>query len=474
VKFPPLPNGKVPFEHQKELVENLLSTKKAVGAYDMGLGKTLAAIIASKFTGLKTHCVAPASIIFNWQDELKAVEASHVELHSWAKIPKSIAGDFCLIGDEAHFAQQIESLRAKAFLNLAERAKYVFLLTGTPMRNGRPSNLFTLLKACDHPLGKDKKEYETRYCGGRYNVMGGAEFDGKNVKWECRNCGWTNDEKHHWRSPIIRCSNCKDARDNFKIFWKNDGATNLEELNASIKSVVFRKTKEQCLDLPTKTRVLQKAEISKEGRDCYHAILNECREKYRQRIESKEIKSEGEALAILTFIRKAASTAKIESSIDLAESVLNQGSQVVIFTDFVDSAERLAKAFETRAITGKITDNNVRREIIGQFQAGKNKVLVGTGDSAGTGTNLTAANYIILHDRPMTSGDAMQWEDRVHRIGQHWPVTCYWLQAFEVDEKIDEQLEGKQNVTATVLGDENFTQVKKSFSALKVLKGLFS
>lgn len=66
----------------------------------------------------------------------------------------------------------------------------VVLATGTPMKNGRPQNLFPLLLAIQHPLGNDqvhtlvcwssdidlKLEFERRFCGARKTGFG----------WDCR------------------------------------------------------------------------------------------------------------------------------------------------------------------------------------------------------------------------------------------------------------------------------------------------
>jgi len=87
------------------------------------------------------------------------------------------------------------------------------LLTGTPMKNGKPSNLFPLLRATRHPLGDDQKLYETFFCNGQTKCFGG-----KNV-------------------------------------WDANGSSNLGLLNAHITSHVLYKTKEECLkELPGKKR----------------------------------------------------------------------------------------------------------------------------------------------------------------------------------------------------------------------------
>lgn len=81
------------------------------------------------------------------------------------------------------------------------------------MKNGKPSNLFPLLRASRHPFGDNQKMYEVFFCNGQLK-----NFRGKEV-------------------------------------FDASGSSNLNLLNAHIASHVLYKTKEECLkDLPGKTR----------------------------------------------------------------------------------------------------------------------------------------------------------------------------------------------------------------------------
>ena len=75
-----------------------------------------------------------------------------------------------LIADEAHYAQNLSAARTRAFLKLARhpRLRAAWLLTGTPMKNGRPVQLFPLLAAIGHPLSADQRAFEERYCQGHW------------------------------------------------------------------------------------------------------------------------------------------------------------------------------------------------------------------------------------------------------------------------------------------------------------------
>ena len=110
--------------------------------------------------------------------------------------------------DEAHFAQSLQAARTAGLLRLARhpRLRAIWLLTGTPMKNGRPAQLFPLLAAMDHPLARDQRLFEERYCQG------------------------------HWRE--------RQGRQ-----WQANGASQLEELRRLTRPLILHRRKSQVLDL---------------------------------------------------------------------------------------------------------------------------------------------------------------------------------------------------------------------------------
>ena len=79
-----------------------------------------------------------------------------VQIFSWAKVPTSIdknVENYVVICDEAHSLQSMQAARTRELLTLVKpnRCVGVLLLTGTPMKNGRPSNLFPLLDENNKP-----------------------------------------------------------------------------------------------------------------------------------------------------------------------------------------------------------------------------------------------------------------------------------------------------------------------------------
>jgi SNF2 family DNA or RNA helicase len=407
---------RVLFKHQIEGIYKILESRRIILADEMGLGKTTTALVAAREVGLPIYVVAPKSLHTNWIREAAINETPLARSPiSWASIQKPPEGEYTLILDEAHAMQSMMSTRTKRALDLAHNARFVIAITGTPLKNGRPSNLFALLAAVKHKLALSKREYERVYCN----------------------------------AHATRFSK-----------WDATGASNLDLLYLETKDIILRRDKETCLDLPNKLRTLRAAEITPEAEIVYENIFTMLRSRWRNRVKNNEILSTNEKLMMFMQLRHAASWAKLYESQKMAEELFSQNKQAVFFTAFTDSADALADLITNNAspcgqITGKISQQD-RQTYIDDFQAGKLKFLVCTFGAGGVGITLTNASHVILHDRPWTPGDAMQAEDRLHRIGQQFTVNSYWVQCNTTDIKIDSLLLKKQgNISQILTGDRD-------------------
>jgi len=455
----PLVNGWHLRDYQKHGVEWLLAHRRGgiytggILADHMGLGKSLTALVAARSMQRTHDCpvfvVAPVSVMDNWVREAERAEL-RIECFSWAKIPKPLeAKKYVLICDEAHYAQNLKSQRTKKMLELAhhENCLTAWLLTGTPIKNGKPVNLYPLLLAVNHPLASDKWEYERHYCDAYQKSIGR------------------------------------------KTVWDNTGSSHLDELSQKTEDVILRRTKQQCLkELPDKTRLFEKVELETQQADEYQQTVKLLVADYRRRSECRKFKYNllllfknqsfkvwlswvlaynpadrgAEALATLNILRKVGSEFKVQSAIATAGELLEQGEQIVIFTEFVESAKAIATSLDGLLLTGE-TKPIERQLLIDRFQSGDNKVFVGTIKAGGVGLTLTAASNVILVDRPWTPGDAEQAEDRCHRLGQQSAVFATWLQLGHIDQAIDDLLLQKQQRIELVLKGK-----------LKTLKGINS
>jgi SNF2 family DNA or RNA helicase len=439
------------FAHQKEGVRWTISLrsrkiegrqlKGVIIADDMGLGKTTTAAVAAKIfaqTNITPIVIAPTSLTINWQREAAANDTHLPLIYSYTKMPTTpthkeyngktitfytphnVPDQYVLVVDEAHNFQDPNSTRTKKFLALAAdpRCQTVILLTGTPAKNGRPLNMYPLLKAINHPIADDRREYEVRYCGGRKETI------------------FIKDER---TGQVSR-----------RIVWKNDGATNLQEFHARTKPAILRRLKNDCLDLPPKLRSFVQVEPSQTDLDTFNNTFNTLRAEYRRKLQNNEIQGTAGALVLLTNYRRAAELAKVPTVITLMEEAQEQGSHPGAFFEFAESAHQVAQHFGVPVLNGDMT-KEARQQYVDDFQAGKLPAFVGMIKAGGVGITLTKGTTGILASRPWTPGDAQQVEDRFHRIGQTGTVNIYWPQFGHVDEKVDALLIQKEGNIQEIL-----------------------
>jgi len=228
----------------------------------MGLGKTLIACVWANafkktFDSVKIYIIAPVSLREEWRKTAfqatgmesvpEKLPKHHVDdknldivITTWGKVPKEVpphVHNFVVICDEAHQMQSMTSARTKDVLNLTSEQRCIgcLLVTGTPMKNGKPLNLFPLLKAVRHPFGDEQKIYEIMFCAGKEKRYG----PGKRV-------------------------------------WDANGSSNLSILNAHISSHVLYMTKDDCLkNLPPKTRLRHKVAVSRHYEIMYTNRIND-------------------------------------------------------------------------------------------------------------------------------------------------------------------------------------------------------
>ena len=398
---PMLADGRRLYAHQQEAIERLVRQSRLILAHDLGLGKTLSSLLAAMTFGRAIFVIAPLSTHIPWLREAEAVGVP-IEIYTWAKLPPVPEANFVLIGDEAQMIQNLETRRTKAFLALAERASAVFAVTGTPMKNAQATNLFPLLVACDHPLGQSKRAYEDRYCSGYMRRIGKRNI------------------------------------------YEATGAINLDELHEKTRDVILHKRKSECLDLPPKIRVQKAAEVTPKVEQLYQDTIERLWQEHDARMEARAEKAhaalvaaqeEGadidsavleagnsdpsfaRALVELGVLRHAGSLAKVDAALATAEEVQEQGGSVVIFSCYRDTARQIALALHADCLAGD-TSVQERQAMIDRFQAGTTNALVCVVGAGGLGITLTAAQTVILVERPWTPGDVVQAEDRCIAEGQ--------------------------------------------------------
>lgn len=435
------------FKHQEVGVEFLKKKEKCILADEMGLGKTRQSIIASHEKddqGVKL-IIVPASLKINWEREIKMIYPDQgvftIQSGPEVDIPKkdwvilnydmlkkykdqilSMKDEIktCII-DEAHYIKGKKAIRSKITLEIVKELDQVYCLTGTPIQN-RPVELFNLLRAIDHPLGKRKSFYSKRYCGGHLRTI--VKKNGQ----------------------VIR-------------FWDESGATNLPELRALTSDVILRRTKDEVLDLPEKMISVEIVDLNRLWQKEYDQAWDKYLEWITQNPEGKDIDNimSAQALVELMKLKQVCSEAKIDRIVSDIQNAVDQDSKVIVFSQFTNTIKLLREKLQDKAIPSvRLTGQDKmeeRQKSVDEFQNNSAvKVFVGNIMAAGVGLNLTAASQVMFADMDWSPAVHDQATDRAHRIGQKGTVNVYYYVAVgTIEEDIVDILQSKLKTIKTIL-----------------------
>lgn len=431
--------------------------------FEMGCGKTLTTIaVAGALYNLgkidRVLVVAPTSVCsvwphdlnqfatFPWEarvllgDKKKRLKALN-ELENWPFKALRIAvinyesthreGIFealaaykpdLIVCDESQRIKNPSAAQSKALHKLGDAAPFRMILSGTPVQNNAV-DLYSQYRFLDPAVyGANFYAFKNRYC-----IMGG-----------------------YGQHQIV-------------------GYRNMDELVEKEHSVAYRVTKEECLDLPQQTFINRYVQFT----DAEQAIYEQLRKSSFLELETGENVT---ATTILTmYLRlmqltggfltadestrpKQVNTAKLDALADIVDDyVVDAGKKLVIFARFRAEIAAIANLLRLRKIQyGSIYGDvpmEERGKIVDDFQTNPDtKVFVAQIQTAGLGITLHAASTAVFYSYDYNYANYAQALARIHRIGQHLPVTYIHLVVDgSIDEKILAALENKEDMAKTVV-----------------------
>ena len=424
--------------HQEEAVKRLVVNRRFILADDMGLGKTTATVVGALETGSKKVLViCPASLKINWQREISNYTDRSISIIDGKKWEDA---DFIIINfdiiknfhdvtnkdesiilkskfdlviiDEAHYIQNTQAQRTKLINDFVKIVDRLWLLTGTPITS-RPINYFNLLNLIQSPVASNWMAYVKRYCNG---------FQFKAGK---------------------------------RRIWNVSGASNLDELRERTQRQVLRRLKENILDLPEK--IITPVYLRLKSKE-YEELMGEYYDWYDKSGEADSLTLQ---FSKLTKVRQVIANEKINATIELIESVLEQDKKVIVFTNFTNSLELILEKFGKQAVRVDGSCSQKERQLaVDEFQNNeKIKVFVGNIKAAGVGLTLTAGEVVIMNDLSFLPSDHSQAEDRAYRIGQKNSVLVYYpIFDNTIEGIVYDILQKKKNIFETIMGDRIDTE----------------
>ena len=414
-------------------------------ADEMGLGKTLQVIaylvtVPNQRVGMPNLVVCPASLLYNWGDEMqkfapklrytlilgsaaerKELRKNAADADVWVTSYELLRQDiedyasmnfYTCVLDEAQHIKNSTTLISKSVKRIASRQR--FILTGTPIEN-RLSELWNLFDF----------------------MMPGYLFT------------------HHafvekLEKPIIKSKN----------------AEAMSQLRRLVQPFMLRRLKADVLkELPAKQEYIRRICLTDEEKKLYYANVQATLADIDQGEGKLQI------LAALTRLRQVCcdpnlcyenytgATSKLDACVELCESMVANGHQILLFSQFTSMLERLHERLDAMHISNFTlqgsTSKEKRASLVKAFNAGEASVFLISLKAGGTGLNLTAADVVIHFDPWWNQAAQDQATDRAHRIGQMAHVQVYKLIAKDtIEEKILELQEQKRALLDTVSGGE--------------------
>ncbi len=331
--------------------------------------------------------------------------------------------------DESHKVKNRKSRMGEAIHDLDAPFKYA--LTGTPIIN-RPEECFNLLKW----FGMERRGYWSfvkEYC-----VLGGFS-------------GWEIEEY-------------------------KEGA--VKKISDNLRSVMLRRLKKDALDIPEKMRRTVWVDMEPAQRRVYNTILKELKTELLDK-DGNPVGGTMIALTKILRLKQAAGSlellggkpvsAKIATTRELVEEMVEAGQKVLVFTQFLGMYKALKRELAEYGVVG--IDGSMkpedRMEAVNRFQndAGT-QVFVGMAPACREGLTLTAAQNVIFVDLEWAPAYVAQAEDRAHRIGQKNQVLITKvLCKNSIDEAIEKLLAEKQSVFDAVVEGEGAEDMAGSLIA---------
>ena len=414
-------------------------------ADEMGLGKTLQMIaflatVPYQTVGAPSLVVCPASLIYNWGDELarfapqlrvqlilgsagerEALRRDGVDWDLWVTSYELLRQDiedygkihfYCCVLDEAQHIKNAATLASKAVkaIDCTQR----FVLTGTPIEN-RLSELWNLFDF----------------------LMPGYLY--------------TN---HAFREKLE------------KPVLKAKSPEALEQLRRLVRPFVLRRLKGDVLkELPPKEEHIRRVSLSQEERKLYCACVQAAVTSLGEGQEKLKI------LAALTRLRQlccdpelcfenyTGPASKLDACVELCEAMVENGHQILLFSQFTSMLERIRARLDDLHISSFTLQGSTSKEkraaLVKAFNGGEASVFLISLKAGGTGLNLTAADVVIHYDPWWNQAAQDQATDRAHRMGQQAHVQVYKLIAKDtIEEKILELQEKKTALLDAISGCE--------------------
>ncbi len=455
-----------PYPYQLDAVRAIRGLEYAAIFHEQGLGKTKIAIDLihswlEQDVVDTVFVITKKSLVRNWMEEIRAHSYLTPRVLSTDRHHNSIALNspvlvyvlnyevvmgnaellrsflatcrVAAILDESQKIKNPESRLAICFHDLADCFDRRIIMTGTPVAN-RPFDIWSQIRFLDGgtALGRSFAAFRASHDLPNSDIAGGE-----------------------YGSQLARIMN-------------------------RIRQFSVRDTKRSAgIELPDKTILSHRVALAPRQREVYGAYRDRLRHDVLVEDGEMRIDSAEELLKLLLrLVQCASNPVLVDPTYDekpgkyskLKEIVgsSDEDGKVIVWSNFVDNVEWLAKAFQDYRPTivhGRMALRDRDRAVATFKHNDRCRLLVATPGAAKEGLTLTVANQAVFYDRSFSLDDYIQAQDRIHRISQ--VRTCFvhnMIADGTIDEWVDLLLNAKHQAAQLAQGDIDEAEFGAAFA----------
>lgn len=457
--------------YQPAAVDAMVERKKMLVAYDLGLGKTVLTIAAIESLMDKGAITEPGIVIclsslkYQWAEQIrkftdgtsnplvidgtpKQRAAQYAEALDWGhtlvdyviinyeqvvndwEFVKQLPTGFIVI-DEATAIKSFRSKRSKYVKKL--ESPYKFALTGTPVENGKPEELYSIMQFVDPKvLGRfdlfDSTFIVRNHFGGveRYRNL---ELLNKTLATACVRKRQEDADvapylpDTRFAEPILvpfdsagsklykqianeLLSDLDEALDSFggafdifSHYGQGDQGGPMDELRGRIMS------KLTCLRM-----LCDHPDLVRKSGEAYRPMLGQGSKYAAELLETERLD-------------KLSKTPKLNVLKEYVDNFLSEyeGNKIVIFTSYVKMVDIIKESigYTSTTYTGQMNAKDKEASKL-YFQTDPSCRILISSDAGGYGVDLPQANLLINYDIPWNAGLAIQRNGRIRRASSTW------------------------------------------------------
>lgn len=494
--------------YQPEAVDRMCERGKMLVAYDLGLGKTVLTIAALERLMDEGKITEPGLIIclsslkYQWASQIKkftngstplvidgtpeqrkrqyqrAMNWSYTKIdyvilnyeqvvNDWDFVRKLPRGFVVL--DEATAIKSFKSKRSKYTKKLVD-TPYRFALTGTPVENGKPEELFSIMQFVDDKvLGRFDKfdmTFIVRNSWGAVDRYRNLPLLHERLKEACVRKAQKDPDVAPFlpttihNDPILVTLDRKTSKvydrivqdllfdlDNaqtlfgstFNIMahygYEKQWGGQADELRGQIMSKVG------CLKMLMCSPELVRTSAKKFN------LANGEGSAYANQLDSEGL------LEGLPNTKLDVFTAYVKDFLEQSDT-----NKLVVFCSYVEMVDIIADKIgrdKCRTYTGQL-DSKTKEKHKLEFNTSPNIRVLVSSDAGGYGVDLPAANLLVNYDLPWSSGLATQRNGRIRRASSEWPTIVIQdiLISGSIEVRQHEALQQKNAVAAAVVDGE--------------------